>query len=970
MSEVTAVSQLLGLSIQGATAKHAEQQLRQLESQPGFALTLLKIVADPSADKSTRLAGSLFFKNFIKNKWIDENGNYLISGDDVRLIKAEIVGLMIQLPDSLQVQIGEAVSLIAESEFPNLWPELIDELLAKLSPEDMVTNKGVLKVAHSIFKRWRPLFRSDELFTEIKFVLDKFSDSFLALLKQVDHMISTHSGDQKALKVLFDNMLLLVKIYYDLNCQDIPEFFEDHMEEGMAIMHKYLEYSNSALQDTDETEVDIITLVKTTICELVQLYSTRYGEVFDPLVPQFTQTIWNLLTGTGLEQKYDTLVSKALTFMTAIASVETRATVFHSPEALKEITENIILPNITLRESDEELFEDDPIEYTRRDLDGSDSDTRRRAAVDFLRALKETNEKTVTSVMMGYIDHYLEAFRADPSNWRAKDISLYLFGAVATKGLVTTSGVSSVNLLVDVVQFFTHNVAPDLVSNVVHPILKVDAIKFVYTFRNQLTKAQLIEAFPLLSAHFQSNDYVVYTYTAITIEKILSLRNNKTYLFTKTDINPAISHDLLTSLFRLIFKKSDTPEKLAENEFLMKCVMRVILTAEETIAEFSLQLISQLLQIVEVISKNPSNPRFSHYTFESIAGLIKFNSAGHVKEFIEITLPYSLAILSQEVNEFIPYSFQILAYLLEIYPRSNAIPDTYVQLIKPLVSPTVWEFRGNIPAITRLLQAILVQSPSSFAGNLTPILGVFQKLISSKVYDNYGFEFLETILFHVPLDQLKPYIGEIAMILLQRLQVSRTEKYVKRFTIFLSLLSSMNSNTDSSICVNPINSVFAIDLIDQVQNGIFEQILNNFVIPSSTKFNNLLDRKILILGLVNMICESAQFTPQGKYFGKFAPILENLLKLIVSDSIKGYDNDDTVLLEADLEEVSFGSSFSKLNIISPRPYDPAPKITTKELMVHAFKSKLAKFNAETGALNSAVAQMSPEAQSAFLDLSV
>jgi len=31
--------------------------------------------------------------------------------------------------------------------------------------------------------------------------------------------------------------------------------------------------------------------------------------------------------------------------------------------------------------SDEELFEDDPLDYIRRDLEGSDSDTRRRSAL-------------------------------------------------------------------------------------------------------------------------------------------------------------------------------------------------------------------------------------------------------------------------------------------------------------------------------------------------------------------------------------------------------------------------------------------------------------------------------------------------------------------------------------------------------------------------------------------------------------
>jgi len=46
-------------------------------------------------------------------------------------------------------------------------------------------------------------------------------------------------------------MFTITKIFYSLNCQDIPEFFEDHQEEFMTLLHKYLVYFNPLL----ETEV-------------------------------------------------------------------------------------------------------------------------------------------------------------------------------------------------------------------------------------------------------------------------------------------------------------------------------------------------------------------------------------------------------------------------------------------------------------------------------------------------------------------------------------------------------------------------------------------------------------------------------------------------------------------------------------------------------------------------------------------
>ena len=63
-------------------------------------------------------------------------------------------------------------------------------------------------------------------------------------------MITDYANDKAALQVLSQSLLLLVKIFYDLNCQDLPEFFEDNMAYFMELLHKYLTYSNSNL-DSD-----------------------------------------------------------------------------------------------------------------------------------------------------------------------------------------------------------------------------------------------------------------------------------------------------------------------------------------------------------------------------------------------------------------------------------------------------------------------------------------------------------------------------------------------------------------------------------------------------------------------------------------------------------------------------------------------------------------------------------------------
>lgn len=152
-----------------------------------------------------------------------------------------------------------------------------------------------------------------------------------------------------------------------------------------------------------------------------------------------------------------------------------------------------------LLESDIELFEDDPLEYIRLSLPSSagssDHSTRRQAAADVLQALVASgpeSEADTTEIVGRWIGQGLAAYAADKNEWRMKDSSVYLMGAVATRGSTAQSGVTSTNVLVDVVSFFSQNVFEDLqaAEGTVHPILQVDSIRFLYTFRNQVCVSQ------------------------------------------------------------------------------------------------------------------------------------------------------------------------------------------------------------------------------------------------------------------------------------------------------------------------------------------------------------------------------------------------------------------------------------------------------------------------------------------------
>ena len=122
--------------------------MRRAERSTQFSLILLQIASDGSYSYATRLAGALCFKNYIKRNWVvsaslpapsggliacvfnthgqDEDGNHKLPPDEVAAVKQEIVGIMISVPSKIQSQLGDAISLIAESDFWRRWDTLID----------------------------------------------------------------------------------------------------------------------------------------------------------------------------------------------------------------------------------------------------------------------------------------------------------------------------------------------------------------------------------------------------------------------------------------------------------------------------------------------------------------------------------------------------------------------------------------------------------------------------------------------------------------------------------------------------------------------------------------------------------------------------------------------------------------------------------------------------------------------------
>ena len=117
------------------------------------------------------------------------------------------------------------------------------------------------------------------------------------------------------------------------------------------------------------------------------------------------------------------------------------------------------------------------------------------------------------------------------------------------------------------------------------------------------------------------------------------MKTDRQYSFNQEDIRELAPQIINAALARI--EAGGTPEKIAENDFLMKCtrifakaypilhtnviqgVMRVILTARTLLSPEYKSLLQRFINILGAIAKNPSNPAFDQYIFESISALIR-----------------------------------------------------------------------------------------------------------------------------------------------------------------------------------------------------------------------------------------------------------------------------------------------------------------------------------------------------------
>jgi len=240
-------------------------------------------------------------------------------------------------------------------------------------------------------------------------------------------------NDPAQLKPKMESLRLVASILYSLVFQDLPEFYEDNMGALMRILANYLKYNNPLLvDDSEDDEPGPIDKLQAGIIDILKLFVERDEEPFQPFLKEFTTLVWNLLISKTTLPKHDQLVVASMKFLNILIGRQMYRDLFKDSATLQQIVANIVIPNMTIRDSDEENFEDNPQEYIMTELEGSDNESRRRGSRELLSAMCRQFEGETTSICSEHITRMLTDFGADNNKWVAKDTAVSFFFRLST----------------------------------------------------------------------------------------------------------------------------------------------------------------------------------------------------------------------------------------------------------------------------------------------------------------------------------------------------------------------------------------------------------------------------------------------------------------------------------------------------------------------------------------------------------
>lgn len=208
--------------------------------------------------------------------------------DHIPNIKTLSLQLYLQVNDKCSKQLKEGILNLCKKLYYENWNDLPSSLItvANHTVDIMIR---ILSLFQGMTYRYGHEARSDPLYSEIIFSCDEMHDFLFLTCQNIIQSLTQNPLDAflKALKQC-------LKLFYNLNYQDLHPKFEDNLNEWIGLLSATLKLEG------DPSNVQLFKC-KAAALKSILLYSNKYEEdILEVTIKGFSEQAWALFTNMNL----------------------------------------------------------------------------------------------------------------------------------------------------------------------------------------------------------------------------------------------------------------------------------------------------------------------------------------------------------------------------------------------------------------------------------------------------------------------------------------------------------------------------------------------------------------------------------------------------------------------------------------------------------------------------------------------
>ena len=849
-SEISAVFQKT-LSQDKSDREKSEQFLSQIKMDVNTLTTFFSYILNKSENIALRVSVCVFLKNYISDYFYDSSYNAILNKNKImdesskNYFKENILELMLNAENELLPHIIEMVKIIVQGAngYLIIWPKLMDFIGDILNKHDSSKSRHIYNLITKIIKRYHIESKSDSLFREIIYTMDKIckpmTDDAINIIKYFNSYNSNNNNDEVMLQCL-QMMNKIMSIFYSLNYQDFPEFFEDHLNEWITILNDTLLLPNKTGEINNNISPSLrglILKVKAKTLKNINLYYSNYYEDIEKYAQDLCGSVWTLMCKSKtISDNYSKLMKELLDFfksgfqMGKINNLKI--------EQLNQIFEYIILPNLSLSSKEKEDFQENPVEFLKIEFEEYDMSSNKYFSINLLQIINNNFPDVNKMIISPKIIQLLNEYNSDKSkNWNKKLLAINLLFASCIKTFAQRFGVtelnpqSSFNDIDNLINEIFIKEFQDYKSPI---IIQVYSLKFLSTFRLQITdKNKLGQIILMLIDILNKCGEITQNACLLCLDLIINMKDLQTRKSSTIDIinNDNIFNNLISSLLSFISKNT--------NIFAMRCFFRALkLTQDQKLQSLAESINTSMDAILKLIIKNPQSDEFNFYFFETCALIMKKFEIKSINNTSDLSLIKNFQntlqndlnlILQNNITDILGYSFQLFAFYLYLTNDNNEFYQNILNNI--LTNDKMWDINMKYlyPPSIDYIKVILLTN-KQFCENQQVIQLLFkicQTLIENKSF-NFAFQLIEYLINFVSTDlygeNLTTFLKIINGIAIQNMTTNpRVYSEINQEMILilakLSLKINLNLAMEIVKILSPENPIeYLIKMIDEIPN--------------------------------------------------------------------------------------------------------------------------------------------------------